>query len=662
MKKLWVVLLLIFAVRSEAQFNRYIIQFKNKAFSPYTFAGPSAYLSQRAIDRRTRYQIPIDSTDLPVTPRYLDSIRSAGAVVILNVSRWLNQVSIQTADAAALQKIRSFPFVENATAIATRRAEGGRSGTQEKPELQQTRSKETFNPTADFYNYGASYQQVHLHNGEFLHNIGLRGQEMVIGLLDGGFFNYTTLRSFDSVNRNGQVLGTWDFVARESSVTEDNQHGMQCFSVIAANIPSQFVGTAPKAAFYLYRTEEGASEFPIEEHMWVCAAERLDSAGGDVISSSLGYSDGMTDPRFDHGYNDMDGNTTIAARGADLAAKKGILVVNAAGNQGDEPFRFLATPADADSVLAVGAVNSSGQPAAFSSYGPSADGQVKPDVASLGVATALQTAANTIGASNGTSFACPNIAGLATCLWQGFREFNNIKIIDALRRSGSKAAAPDNRVGYGIPDVKKAVLLLLNDFSNASVTATTCKNTINWRSKDMVGMKYELERKAAGETTFTKIGEMPAKGTVFSTQQYQFGDSLITIQAGLISYRIRQIIDTATSATGSADYIDTVTVNLAATCTTTPVTAVPLTEEEFTVIPNPAQNKVSLRITTPSAIPSLTFRIVDSRGSVVAVRKETKGAGTVSYTFPVSHLASGTYYILVYKNENRLAVKEFMKL
>ena len=661
MKKLWIVLLVMLAARSEAQFSRYIVRFKNKAFSPYTISSPQAYLSQRALDRRTQYATAVDSTDLPVTPRYLDSLRSAGAVVILNVSRWLNQVSIQTTDAAALEKIRSFPFVENATGIAARRGEGGKAATQEIGKTVPSHSEKTFQPMADFYNYGASYQQVHLHNGEFLHNIGLRGQGMVIGMLDGGFFNYTTLRAFDSVNKNGQVLGTWDFVARESSVVEDNAHGMQCFSVIAANIPSQFVGTAPKAGFYLFRTEDVASESIIEEHNWVCAAERLDSAGGNIISSSLGYSDGMTDPRFDHVYADMDGNTTLAARGADLAARKGVLVINSAGNQGEEPFRYLATPADGDSVLAVGAVNSAGQPASFSSYGPSADGQVKPDVTSLGVATAIQTTGNAIGASNGTSFSCPNMAGLATCLWQGFPEVNNMKIIDVLRRSGNKAAAPDNRVGYGVPDVKKAMLFLLSEFSTASVTATTCKNTLAWKSKDMVGMRYELERKAPGETAFTRIATVPATGAIFSTQQYQYADSLLNVQAGQISYRIRQIIDTA-AATIAAGYIDTVTVNLAATCTTTPVSNVPMTEEAYIILPNPARDQISLRITTPAAIPSLTLRVSDSRGRVVLVRKEKKSTGTAVFTFPLSHLAPGTYYLSVYKNESRLAVKDFIKL
>lgn len=664
MKKLIVCLLAIAVAKaSEGQsFSRYIIQFKNKATSPYSLTTPLSYLSQRAIDRRTRYGISIDSTDLPVTPRYLDSIRSAGAVTILNVSRWLNQVSIQTTDAAAIQKINSFTFVQTVAPIAARM--GGTSGkkelaiqTAEKPFAATT----NFKATADYYNYGLSYSQIHIHNGEFLHNIGLRGQNMIIGMLDAGFQSYTTLKAFDSVNLNGQVLGTYDFVAREPSVVEDNAHGMQCFSVIAGNIPGQFVGTAPKASFYLFRTEDSGSEYPIEEHNWVVGAERVDSAGGDLISSSLGYSNGMSNSVFDHTYAEMNGNTTIAARGADMAARKGILVANSAGNDGGGSFNYISTPADGDSVMAVGAVAKDSSTAGFSSYGPSSDGQVKPDVASVGVATNVQTTSNTIGTSNGTSFSCPNIAGLAACLWQGFQEFNNMKILNALRQAGHKASAPDNRVGYGIPDVKKAVMNLLKEFSIANVTASSCRNTINWTSKDMADMRYEIERKLPGATTFTKIGDQAGKGLVFGTNSYQFSDTLINVQAGTISYRIRQIID-ATTATLTADYIDTVNVTLAASCVTTGINPVVTLGEEIVLQPNPAREKFTVKISTTYPVQNLLIRVSNTKGQIVCTERKTKGTGTSSFDFSTYQWASGKYYVSFYNNEKIIATKELIKL
>ncbi|MDQ6609490.1 MAG: S8 family serine peptidase, partial [Bacteroidota bacterium] len=615
MKKLFLCLLLTgVVVVSKAQFSRYIIQFKNKATSPFALSAPLQFLSQRAIDRRTRYAIAIDSTDLPVTPRYVDSLRLAGAVTILNTSRWLNQVSILTTDAAALAKINSFSFVQSVAPIAAKTVSVSIKYEKENPTDNQRTSSTTNTTltTANFYNYGASFNQVHIHNGEFLHNIGLRGQSMIIGILDAGFFHYTSLSSFDSVNINGQVLGTYDFVAREQSVVEDDTHGMECFSIIAGNIPGQFVGTAPKASFYLFRSEEAATEYPIEEHNWVCAAERVDSAGGDVISSSLGYTT-FDNPIFNHTYADMNGNTTVAAIGADLAAKKGVLVVNAAGNDGTDAFHYISTPADGDSVMAVGAVTTSGAVASFSSYGPSSDGQIKPDVASVGVATALQTPGNTIGNGNGTSFATPNIAGLTTCLWQGFQEATNIKIINALRQSGSKATAPDDRVGYGIPDMKKAVLLLLKGFSTANGNVSNCKTTLNWTSKDISTMKYEIERKGPGEAAYSKIGERQSSGTTFSSRTYSFADSLLNVQAGSISYRIREIIDTAT-ATLSADYIDTVSVSLASSCITTAINPVVNIGEEIILMPNPAKDRFAVKITTSYPVQNLVIRISNNKG------------------------------------------------
>ena len=665
MKKICLCLILVGVVKiSEAQVSRYIIQFKDKAGSSFSLANPIQYLSQRAIDRRTRYSIAVDSTDLPVISRYIDSVRLAGAVTILNTSRWLNQVSIQTSDPAALLKINSFAFVQVVAPIAARTAVAGpnKKEPQQPNDAQKISSTSRLaNTAADFFEYGSSYNQVHIHNGEFLHNIGLRGQNMVIGIFDGGFFRYTTLKSFDSVNINNQVLGTYDFVAREQSVIEDDSHGMQCFSVIAANIPGQFVGTAPKASFYLFRSEDVASEFPIEEHNWVCAAERLDSSGGDLISSSLGYSVEMTDPTFNHTYAEMNGNTTIVAKGADLAAKKGVFVVNSAGNDGNGSFRFISSPADGDSVMAVGAVNGSGVAAGFSSYGPSSDGQVKPDVASVGVNTVVQTSNNTIGTSNGTSFSCPNIAGLTTCLWQGFQEFNNMKILTALRQSGSKATSPDDRVGYGIPDVKKAMLLLLKDFSTAAVTAASCKNTITWTSKDVSSMKYEIERKAAGENSYTKIGERQGTGASFGSRTYSVDDTLLNVQAGPISYRIRQVIDTALT-TLSADYTDTVTVNLASSCITTAINPVTGTGEEVVLMPNPAKERFALKITTSYPVQNLVIRIINNKGQTISVIRNSKGSGTTTLELPSAYLASGQYYVSIYNDEKLIVTKELIKL
>ena len=390
----------------------------------------------KVLKRRARYTIPIDQTDLPVNPAHIDSIRLSGNVTILNISKWLNQVCISTSDATALTKINSLSFVMASAPIAARPQPMIITPVNKQldpPNETTPNTPATAQKPVDLYNYGSAYAQIHTHNAEFLHNHGFSGKGMQLALMDAGFFNYKTLPTFDSIRKNNQILGTWDFVANEESVNEDHAHGMTCFSTIAANLPGSFVGTSPKSSFYLFRTEDISSEYPIEEQNWLAAAEKADSLGVDVFSVSLGYNY-FDNSVFNYTYSKMDGNTTLISRACDLAAKKGILVVAAAGNDGNTSWKYITTPADADSVLSVGAVNAARQTAVFSSYGPSSDGQIKPDVAAIGQGAVIAdqtTGAPTYG--NGTSYACPIMAGIVSCLWQAFPEVNNMGIIDVFR-------------------------------------------------------------------------------------------------------------------------------------------------------------------------------------------------------------------------------------
>lgn len=453
---------LLTSAAADAQYSRHIIRLRDKRGTTGTLGNPSAYLSGKAISRRTRFSIPVDSTDLPVSAAYMDSIRKAGVVNILSTSKWLNQVLIRTTDPAALAKINAFPFVR-ATApiaeqLATPAAPADKFRKEEVNDIQQPAHLKQ--SQEDVINYGTAYGQIHIHEGEFLHNAGFRGQGITIAVLDAGFRNYLTIPAFDSVRRSNRILGEFDYVANETSVNEDHPHGMNCFSIMAANLPGTYVGSAPGASYYLFRTEDDATEFPVEEHNWVVAAETADSLGADMISSSLGYYL-FNDPLFHHRYADMNGNTTMVTRGADLAAKKGMIVCNSAGNEGTDSWRYIIAPADGDSVLAVGAVNVNGAVADFSSWGPSSDGDVKPDVASVGWGTFVINTNGSVAQGNGTSFSNPNIAGLIACLWQAFPEFSNMQILDAVKKSSSKATDPDARMGYGIPNMKKAYQLLL---------------------------------------------------------------------------------------------------------------------------------------------------------------------------------------------------------
>ena len=448
-----------FQLSSPAQFSKYIVRFKDKAGTPFNINNPSQYLSARSIQRRLKQKIAIDSTDLPITPRYIDSVRLAGNVIILNRSKWLNEVCIQTTDAAALARINSFSFVISSNPVM-RLQQGNREeiSTRNKfnEEISQTATgNQLTQTTADYYNYGNSYSQIHIHEGEFLHNKGFRGEGMLMAMFDAGYKNYLTVTAFDSIRNNNQVAETYDFVKNEVSVNEDDSHGMFCLSIIAGNWPGQLVGSCPKAKFYLYRTEDVATEYPIEEQNWAAAAERADSIGVDVFTTSLGYTT-FDNPVFDHTYADMNGKITLIARANAIAAKKGIISVVAAGNDGANAWHFIGTPADADSIVTVGAVNASGAVAPFSSYGPASDGRVKPTVASLGWGTAIAGLNSQPTFGNGTSFATPNLAGLITCLWQAFPEFTNMQIIEAVKKSSSIYTTPNDRIGYGIPDFHKA--------------------------------------------------------------------------------------------------------------------------------------------------------------------------------------------------------------
>ncbi|HEX6916205.1 MAG TPA: S8 family serine peptidase [Chitinophagaceae bacterium] len=450
-----VISMCFFVYEAAAQYPKLIVRFTDKNGTSFSTGNPSAYLSARAMNRRSRYNITIDSSDLPVSQRYIDSVLSKGPVTLLSRSKWLNQVLIQCTDQSTINKILALPFVKTVQGIGY------------KPGIPPERFTETLQPAppftmlqktnADVYNYGNNYNQVHIHEGEFLHNNGFSGQGIIIAVLDAGFSGFKTIPAFDSIRINGQILGERDFVAFDNSVNEDDSHGRSVLSVMATNWPGQMVGTAPKANYWLIRTENAATEYPIEEHNWVVGAEFADSCGADLISSSLGYLT-FDDPAFNHNYSEFYRNLAMVSIGATTAAKKGMIVVNSAGNEGTSSWKYIGFPADSDSVCAVGAVSQTGAVAGFSSYGY--PGRVKPNIASVGSGTVLAGTGNSTVTGSGTSFACPNVAGLIACLWQAFPEFNNMQILDAVYKSCPTYLTPDDRIGFGIPNMRVAYQLL----------------------------------------------------------------------------------------------------------------------------------------------------------------------------------------------------------
>ena len=462
-KKFTCVLPLIFLqLLTFAQSTKFWVQFKDKGNNPYSLSNPSAYLSPRAIAHRTAHNIPIDSLDLPVTPMYVAGVAAVNGVTVHSHSKWLNGVVIFTSSSSALTTISALPYVASVSGIGLRLSDTSSNKFVEEKNIPSAavNPQRLGNVSSSSLNYGPSFNQINMLNGVCLHNAGYRGQGMEIAIIDAGFYHADTHPAFDTLFLNNRILGTWDFVAGDSSVYEDNPHGAEVLSCMGGNIPGQLVGTAPDASFWLLRSEEAATENLVEEYYWASAAEFADSVGADVINSSLGYNR-FDDPSDDHVYADMDGHTTPCARAVNYAANKGIAVVVAAGNEGQNPWHFIGTPADADSALAVGAVDPSGIITSFSSRGPAADGDIKPNVAAQGQSSVICDPFGTgTQTGNGTSFASPICCGLVACLYQAHPSFSNMQILQMVEQTASQFATPDSLYGYGIPDFCAANIAL----------------------------------------------------------------------------------------------------------------------------------------------------------------------------------------------------------
>lgn len=453
----------------------YVIHFSDKNNSPYTIANPSEFLSEAAIDRRNRQNIPIQMDDIPVNETYLQAITNAGAQIAA-VSRWFNTAAVWIQNPNIIPGLQALPFV---SAVVPMSGSSGNTANKvnlkSKPffdneiydlPLVQHSSKTLLN---DYYNYGSADNQIQMINGKLLHNQGYRGQGIAIAVLDAGFSNVDIIPAFDSLRAHGRILGTRDFVLPGNNVYQSfmHPHGTMVLSTMGAQLPGLMVGTAPEASYWLLRTEDangppGNSEYLMEEYFWIAGAEFADSVGVWVINSSLGYYE-FDDSSQNHTYEDMDGNSTPITLGADRAAGKGIFVVNSAGNEGSSAWQYIIAPSDGNQVMAVGAVNASGNYAGFSSIGPSADGRVKPDIAAQGSGTAFVGSNGNVSSGSGTSFSSPVLAGMAACLWQTNMNVNRMQVYEAIVQSGSQYQNPDYLLGYGIPDFEQAQLMLTSN-------------------------------------------------------------------------------------------------------------------------------------------------------------------------------------------------------
>ena len=442
--------------------EKYWIQFTDKNNSPYSISNPSAFLSQRAIDRRTNQFISITTQDLPVNPSYVTGVEQVAIVNVLNTSKWLNGIVIQTTDTLNISKILNLPFVDSAGSMSVEKP-GNISTKMDVSSYTVANKKESFREIQGI-DYGLSDLQNKLIHIDGIHNNGYTGNGMVIAVLDGGFRGADIEEVLLPIFNNGQILGTWDFVLKQPvDYTSHSTHGKSVLVCMGANMPGRYVGSAPDASYWLLRTEDAPTENIIEEYNWVAGAEFADSAGADIFNTSLGYTT-YDDSTHSHTYADMDGNTTVITIGADIAASKGILVINSAGNSGGGSWRHIGAPSDGDSVLAIGAVYGDKSVTGFSSRGPSADGRVKPNVMSMGAGVPMPNGPDSVNYINGTSFSSPILAGAAACFWEARPSFNNMDIYHAIEISANRNTYPDEHYGYGVPNFNMAYFLITSSF------------------------------------------------------------------------------------------------------------------------------------------------------------------------------------------------------
>ena len=436
---------MIYVNQVSAQVNRYMVFFDTKFESVYTIDNPEAYLSERAIERRQKYNIPVTLQDLPVNSIYINGVNNIDSVNVFYQTKWLNGVLVE-ADESKVPDIEQLNYVREVQYVAP----GQRLNLES---LNESSTAEYLDQASGIEELANAAQNDMIGVGE-MHSAGFSGQGKMIAVFDAGFIGTNFSPYFTRMYENNQLIAAWDFVENSNNIYRYDDHGTSVLSTITAYFEDVFVGVAPDAEVILCVTEDVPTEYIIEEYNWLFAAEFADSIGVDIINTSLGYNT-FDDPSMDYNYEDMDGNTAIITRANDIAAAKGILCVVSVGNEGDDAlWRKMVAPADADSVIAVGAVNEAEEYQIFSSTGPTSDERIKPEVSALGKGTSIVGWNGLLTSGSGTSYAAPLVAGLAAGVWQAYPDLNNMEVIELIKKGSSQFYNPDTLLGYGIPDFR----------------------------------------------------------------------------------------------------------------------------------------------------------------------------------------------------------------
>ena len=448
----------------------FFVQFTDKNNSTYSLQQPEEFLSQRAIQRRLNQGISCDSTDLPVNELYLSQITDLG-MDIHHTSKWMNSATLVLEDSTNIAQIRALDFVRFVEY----------TGRKIDPKYAPQSKIKKF---VEEYNHGDATTQTDLLNGKVLHNAGYTGKDIHIALLDAGFYQANINTAFDSLRLQNRLLGAVNICDNSRDTYLSDSHGSNVLSIMAANYPNQYLGSAPHASYWLIQTEEPLGEYKVELDFLVRGFEFADSVGIDIVNISLGYYE-FDDDRMDFTYADMDGKTARSSIAANIASQKGIIVCSSAGNEGNKAWKYVCSPGDAEGIITVGAVNNYGNIAAFSSFGPSSDQRVKPDLCATGQGTAYVNSYGYNDFGNGTSYSSPLLAGFMACYLQAYKEnishpYNIQTIINQVVSTADRYHNPDEQYGYGIPDFQEAMENI--GYNNLKTTTTDTYTNIKYLS------------------------------------------------------------------------------------------------------------------------------------------------------------------------------------
>ena len=484
------------------------VYFKDKPNAQVFLDNPLQMLTQRALDRRASQNIALNATDVPLETSYVEQIKQSAGITIMAKSKWMNALHIRGTQ-SSIATLTANNFVDKVV-YANRNLNASST----KVTLSPVEKKNVTAKVKIDYSYGNGANQIQMLNGQVLHQQNFTGEGKVIAVLDAGFPGVNTAQPFQNLINNNRILGGYDFVARSDNFYTGNNHGTLVLSTMGGYKENALIGTAPDASYYLFITEDVLNENPVEESYWVEAAEKADSLGVDIITSSLGYFS-FDNPNYSHIYTDMNGSTNFISRGAEIAFSKGIIVVASAGNEGNTSEPHIGGPADAVSVITVGSVSASKIKANSSSVGPTSDNRIKPDVMAQGAPAAVSNTAGTITTSNGTSFSCPIMAGMIACLWQAHPSKTNQEIRQMILQSSDRYTTPDNNYGYGIPNFGSALgVQSFDDTAIFTVHPNPAKTTISFSYSDL---------------------SSPASVTIYSVLGQKVLEEKVTLQNQIVS-------------------------------------------------------------------------------------------------------------------------------